>query len=147
MLRKAIGLLVLALLATPAFAQQRLEGTMWLGTSLMYETPWRSNSNMTFGLGFAPVVEDRDGGGNRTRVGFAAEVNLWQDRQPRGMAFAGRVGFVNGGLYGAPGVYYVSRPARRDAVAFRIGVLAPLGNLDDGDLIPIMPELAVGFRF
>jgi hypothetical protein len=131
--------------AATGLAQNGPEGTFWLGTSLMYETPWEPGQNYTFGFGLAPVVRDRPGDRD-TRIGLAFEMDFYQDRQPRGLAFVGRVGLVDGNIYGAPGIYYVSRPADRRMIAFRVGALAPLGNLDDGDLLPWMLELAVGFR-
>jgi hypothetical protein len=144
---RLIGVLVFTALVATGFAQSSgPAGTFWLGTSLMYETPWTGRDPYTFGFGLAPVVRDR-GGDNDTRIGLAAEANFFQDRQPRGLALVARLGLVDGNLYGAPGVYYVSRPASREDISFRVGALAPLGNLDDGDLLPFMLELAVGFRF
>ena len=133
--------------AACTFAKSNPQGTFWLGTSLMYETPWEAGRPYTFGFGFAPVVVDRAGRDNIARLGLAFEADFYQDRQPRGLAIVGRVGLVDGGLYGAPGVYYVSRPANPRDISFRAGALVPLGNLDDGDLLPWIIELAVGFRF
>ena len=135
----------LTLVAT-SFAQSRPQGTFWLGTSLMYETPWQPGQDYTFGFGFAPVVRD-SGSRNDARFGLAAEANFYQDRQPRGLAIVGRIGLVDGGIYGAPGVYYVSRPRDTKDISFRVGALAPFGSLNDGDLLPWILELAVGFRF
>ena len=142
---RLLAVLVFSALVATGFAQNGPQGTFWLGTSLMYETPWEPGQNYTFGFGVAPVVRDR-GGDNDTRIGLAAEIDLYQDRQPRGVALVGRIGLVDGNLYGAPGVYVVNRPADTRKIAWRIGALAPLGNLDDGDLLPFMLELAVGFR-
>jgi len=142
-----IAVLTAIVVAACSFAQSNPQGTFWLGTSLMYETPWEAGRDYTFGFGFAPVVVDRPGRDNIARLGIAAEADFFQDRQPRGLALVGRVGLVAGGLYGAPGVYYVSRPASTRDISFRVGALIPLGNLDDGDILPWILELGVGFRF
>lgn len=140
-----IGIAALAL-AIPAFAQSNLQGTLWVGTSLMYETPYESGKSYTFAIGFAPIVID-NGSSNDTRFGLAAEGIFYQDKQPRGLAIVGRVGLVEGGLYFAPGVYYVNRPHDTRKISVRAGFLAPLGNIGDGDLLPWTLELAAGFRF
>jgi hypothetical protein len=145
---RLISVLVFTALVATGFAQSSgPAGTFWLGTSLMYETPWNGRDPYTFGFGLAPVVRERPGNDNDTRIGLAFEADFYQDRQPRGLALVARVGLVDGNIYGAPGVYYVSRPVRREDISFRVGALAPLGNLDNGDLLPWMLELAVGFRF
>ena len=93
------------------------------------------------------MVIDRPGNNNSTQIGLAVEGDFYQGRQPRGLAFVARVGLVNGGFFGAPGVYYVSRPRDTRMIDFRAGALVPLGNLDSGDIVPWMLELAVGFHF
>ncbi len=144
---RILAVIAAIVVAACSFAQSNLQGTFWLGTSLMYETPWEAGRDYTFGFGFAPVVVDRAGNDNDARIGLAFEADFYQDRQPRGLAIVGRIGLVDGGLYGAPGVYYVSRPSNPKEIAFRVGALVPLGDLDNGDLLPWVLELAVGFRF
>ncbi len=144
---RLLAVFVTSALVATGFAQSSPQGTFWLGTSLMYETPWQPGQDYTFGFGFAPVVVDRPGGNNSARIGLAAEADFYQDKQPRGLALVGRIGFVSGGIYGAPGVYYVSRPRDTKDISFRVGALVPLGSLDNGDLLPWILELGVGFRF
>jgi hypothetical protein len=147
MTMRILAVIAFLTLVATSFAQSRPQGTFWLGTSLMYETPWQPGQNYTFGFGFAPIVRDRPGNDNDARIGLAVEADFYQDRQPRGLAVVGRVGLVDGGLYGAPGVYYVSRPSNPRDIAFRVGALAPFGDLDNGNLLPWILELGVGFRF
>jgi hypothetical protein len=144
---RLLAVIVFSALVATGFAQSGPQGTFWLGTSLMYETPWQPGHTYTFGFGFAPVVVDRPGRDNIARIGVAAEADFYQDNQPRGLAVVARVGLVSGGLYGAPGIYYVSRPRDTRDIAFRVGALVPLGNLDDGDILPWILELGIGFRF
>ncbi|HXH62453.1 MAG TPA: hypothetical protein VNI20_13985 [Fimbriimonadaceae bacterium] len=145
---KKICLIALAVaFAGTCFAQSQPKGTIWLGTSLMYETEWMPPQNFTWAFGFAGVVVDRNRGNNEGRVGLAAEAIFYQERQPRGLAFVARAGAVDGGLYAAPGVYVVSRPRDPHMISWRGGVLVPLGGIGDGNIIPATAELSIGFRF
>ena len=95
---RLISVLVFTALVATGFAQSSgPAGTFWLGTSLMYETPWNGRDPYTFGFGIAPVVRD-NGNDNDTRIGLAFEADFYQDRQPRGLALVARVGLVDGNL-------------------------------------------------
>lgn len=137
-----------AVLTGSAYAQSNMQGTIWVGTSLLYESPYKAEHGYAWTLGFAPVVVDKNTGNNNdTEYGIAGEGVFYQDKQPRGTAFVARVGLVDGGLYGAPGIMAVNRPMDPRKVSYRFGVLAVLGSIDNGDLLPWTLELAAGFRF
>ncbi len=145
---RLIVTLALAVVAVSAMAQSGMQGTLWVGTSLMYEAPYEPGKSFTWSLGFAPVVVDNNvGNNNDTKYGIAAEGIFYQDEQPRGTAFVARIGLVDGGLYGAPGIMSVNRPRDVRMISYRIGAFAVLGSVDNGDLLPWTLELGLGFRF
>ena len=144
-MRKLFVVTLLVGLVGSAFAQT--QGTGWLGTSLMFETNYQPGKDYTLGFGFAPIRVDKDNGGSSTRVGLAGEVVYYTEGQPRGLAYVGRVGLVDGGLYAAPGIYAVNRPRDPRAICWRGGALVALGDIDGGKVLPLTLELSVGIRF
>lgn len=146
-MKRLVLYVALSALSAVATAQSQPRGTLWLGTSLMYETDWSPPQTYTWAFGLAAVVVDRDTGDDEGRIGPAVEAIFYQDRQPRGLAFVVRGGLVDGGIYAAPGVYYVSRPRDSKMLSFRAGALVPLGGIGDGSIVPATLELAVGIRF
>lgn len=138
---------ILSLAALTAFGQER-RSAVWLGGPLVYETSVAPK--MTLGVGLAPVVvreDDSFGSFDTTTetvsLGLAIEGFYYRDQSLSGLALGLRLGQADGHSYLGPGVYYVSRPSRKSRVAFRFGAVFPLGK----DVVPFVPEVAIGFQF
>jgi len=127
---------VLAFAASSAMAQE--QGTLWVGTSLMYELPAQGETNMTFSFGMSGILLEN------SRVGFGPAIDGFWFKEPTlsGLAFMGRLGLASGGAYIAPGVFFVGR--QHEQFSMRAGIMFPFGNQE---IRRFLPEINVGFRF
>ena len=100
---------------------------------------------VAIGLGGVLLSNSSSDSVNSTSGGSIAaspigEVFFYPNRKASAIAFNVRVGSANS-FYVAPGIFYVSRP--KGILCGRIGLMAPIG----GGALPVLPEIALGFRF
>ncbi len=135
--------LALGLAPAPGRAQEDGDGkqfSAWLGGPAVLHFHPDQAGKYSVGLGVGPVaVNSTDDDG--MKIGVMAEYMAYPKGGNAGLAACTRVGAVAGG-YIAPGVFYVSRPSGN--VVGRVGLMFPFGG---EDIVPVLPELAIGIRF